>query len=353
MRIERYVEQVAPSYRHILQLRPEAIEQLPADLTDDRLDTELHKISYDIERDHRERTSHILRGPDIDREEYVRLVSEENELGKSALAKYVAHRRWILNMFERAINAQPGPSKPTYALEEAVHQLIFPLQTTSDEIRYHDQNLWLIDERLTYHYYLASDKAHSTMARFASDDDSRPDILIFDRSHALAEGDDSISSVVIIEFKRPMRTRYNDADDNPITQVLGYVRTIRSGSAKDRNGRPIRWRPGMPFYCHIVADLTSKLKIMCENVSYTPTPDGEGYYGYNATLGAYVEVSSYTKILSDAMKRNRIFLTSFSLHPLSERPSRPQRSLATIRKALTYRCIDNDGTGTFTPAPGP
>lgn len=32
------------------------------------------------------------------------------------------------------------------------------MQTTSDEIELDDMNLWLIDDRLAYHHFLASDK---------------------------------------------------------------------------------------------------------------------------------------------------------------------------------------------------
>jgi hypothetical protein len=37
------------------------------------------------------------------------------------------------------------------------------MRTTSDEVSYEDQNLWIVDERLAYHYHLASDKALSSI----------------------------------------------------------------------------------------------------------------------------------------------------------------------------------------------
>ena len=35
-----------------------------------------------------------------------------------------------------------------YPLEESVHQIIFPLRQTSDDIRSDRMNLWIIDEKL-------------------------------------------------------------------------------------------------------------------------------------------------------------------------------------------------------------
>ena len=35
---------------------------------------------------------------------------------------------------------------------------MFPMQTSNNDIPYNEQNLWMIDERLTYHSFIASDK---------------------------------------------------------------------------------------------------------------------------------------------------------------------------------------------------
>jgi hypothetical protein len=43
------------------------------------------------------------------------------------------------------------------------------------------------------------------------------------------------------------------------------------------------------------------------------TPDNLGYYGYNPSLSAYVEIISYAKLLRDAKKRNRILFEKLHL----------------------------------------
>jgi hypothetical protein len=43
------------------------------------------------------------------------------------------------------------------------------------------------------------------------------------------------------------------------------------------------------------------------------TPDNLGYYGFNESLNAYYEILSYTKIVTDAKKRNRILFEKLNL----------------------------------------
>src|SRR5207302_858462 len=78
-----------------------------------------------------------------DYEEYHRRFSQflddYNELGISALAQYVGHRKIIMDFLERAITLPPG-ADARYPLEEVVHKLVFPMQTTNLDIPYNEQN---------------------------------------------------------------------------------------------------------------------------------------------------------------------------------------------------------------------
>ena len=53
------------------------------------------------------------------------------------------------------------------------------MRTTSEDVPYEQQNLWIIDERLSYHWFLASDMRLESVEVLANDSESRPDILIF------------------------------------------------------------------------------------------------------------------------------------------------------------------------------
>ena len=48
-----------------------------------------------------------------------------------------------------------------------------------------------------------------------SDSDDRPDLLAFDRALWYAEEEGTLNSVVIVEFKKPMRTDFSKGDPSP------------------------------------------------------------------------------------------------------------------------------------------
>lgn len=232
---------------------------------------------------------------------------EINELGKAALAEYILQRRKTLALLERymKINDEDG-----YARESAIHNLIFPMQTTSDEIPYDRQNLWIIDERLSFHEYLASDLRFREVNKTESDSLDRPDLLIFDLPIAIVEGEPD-NGITIFEFKRPMKP-----SGNPVTQMYRYVRELRSKKAKARDGRYIDISPNTPFYCYAICDLTPKLRTEFSDGGMLETPDGKGYFVYNpaSDVRAYVEVIGYKKLLKDAMQRNRILFDKLGIN---------------------------------------
>jgi hypothetical protein len=116
---------------------------------------------------------------------------------------------------------------------------------------------------------------------------------------------------VIVEFKRPDRSDYRE---DPIEQVFDVVRHLRASKLKDTRGRLLRpANDRIPAYCYIVADLTPTLERKVQNAGAFRTPDNLGYYGFNSNLFAYFEVISYTKLLVDAKKRNRVLFEKLGI----------------------------------------
>jgi len=309
--IETYITQHAPQYR--IQLRPQYRERLaciPANLSKEQLDIELFKVQKDIELDHRQRAASIRAMP-LDStsgcDEYAALyrqyLDEENELGKAVLARYVVHRRTILEMLENALKVQDTGA---YAREDLIHSLIFPMPTTSDEVDFARQNLWVVDERLAYHTHLASDLPMSRLTAIDVDSRDEPDLVVFNTPRAFADTKSPYQSVVIVEFKRPERNEYPAKDENPVEQVLRYVRKIKEGQAKDRDRRTINVG-AIPFYAYILCSLTPRMRAIAEDHDFVRTPDNEGYFKYHQSQGCYIEIVSYDKVLNDAKKRNRAF----------------------------------------------
>lgn len=317
-RIETFVRTKAPHYRATLKYKSEFIDNIPAGLPDDKLELELHKATQSIELRLKEKSKEILKTDistvsDIDeyKSKYKQFIEEFNDLGKSQLAQYIVHRKLILELLSK--NLQKDQTIDKYSLEESVHEIIFPLRKTSDEIGYERQNLWIIDEKLAYHKYLASDIALNKIDLITTDDAHRPDIIIFNEPFAFVEDTQPYSSVVILEFKRPMRQEYTLDDNNPISQIYKYVEQIKSGKKQDYQGRPITVTDNTPFYAYIICDLTPKMEEIVKYLDLTKAPDNLGYFGYNKELKTYVEVISYDKLLNDSQKRNQVLFDKLKL----------------------------------------
>ncbi len=309
--IENFIQQDAPQFRFQLQDRyRERLERIPANISRDQLDVELYKSQKDIELEHRQRAAAIKKVP-LDTaagsREYTALyqqyLDDENELGKAALAKYVVHRRTILEMLDTALKVQDSGA---YAREDLVHSLIYPMQADSEGVEFSRQNLWVVDERLAYHSYLASDLPMRSLKAVNAMGGDEPDLAIFNTARAFSETKSPFQSVVIVEFKRPERNEYPVKDENPVEQVLRYVRKIKEGTAKDKDGKTINVG-SIPFYAYILCSLTPRIKSIADNHDFVKTPDNEGYFRYHQSAGCYIEIVSYDKVLSDAKKRNRAF----------------------------------------------
>ena len=228
---------------------------------------------------------------------------------KAKLAEYIAYRKYVLELLEEKTGKGP---EGKFELEKTIHNIVFPLRKTSDDLGYEDHNLWVIDEKLSYHHYVASGIQLKDMPLVNSGSRKEPDLVIFERPIAIAEGDSPYTGVVLVEFKRPMRKGFGEPE-NPIAQVYGYINEIRKGVAKRANSRPIKTVSDPPYFCYILCDLTPKMHDFAAGANLFKTSDGQGYYGWNQAYNAYVEIIDYDKLLSDAKRRNRILFDKLGI----------------------------------------
>ena len=130
------------------------------------------------------------------------------EINQSDLAAYVSRRRVVLDLLQKLIRTN---ERGKYSREEAVHSLLMPMRTDSDAIGTDASNVWIIDERLAFHDYLASDKTLKSMPITGSDSTKEPDILatrLVDTPFLTAEGENlPLPSIVVIELKRGSGTQ--------------------------------------------------------------------------------------------------------------------------------------------------
>ncbi len=313
-RIQKYTTEIAPQYRHLSHYVPEKIAALKPGLSDEALDDALYGIKRDFENKTKTECKELLkkldRG-DISSEEYQKQFQETiekvSDVNRAALADYVVHRRIILDLFNKGLNIKADGK---FNLEKYMHQLIYPMRTTSDELPYENHNLWLLDEKLSFCQFISSDKPFDNAAG-----EERTDIMFLDSPVVVADNKNNgtaFNSIIIFELKRPMRDDYNMAD-NPVNQLIDYVKRIKNGEVKDSNHRDIRVTENTQFYLYALCDITPSLRSVLESMSFTRTPDDLGAYFYNNNLNAYIEVLSYDKVRNDSEKRNRILFEKLGI----------------------------------------
>ncbi|MGL6193418.1 MAG: hypothetical protein ACRC2T_01185, partial [Thermoguttaceae bacterium] len=257
-RVQEFIQK-NPRYRPLLGARKEQLEHIRSGLKVEELDIELFKLLKKFEAENfqeGQRLKQPQKGKTTEasladhKRKFDKYLEETNEIGFSKLAEYVIHRRAVIDFIKECKKLTP---QGTYEYESAIHNVIFPMRKTSDTIETTDQsNLWLLDDRLAYHYHLSSDMTAAQSGKFDvenSSKDDRIDLVIlqtFDRPHAFVESfSQPFNSVTIVEFKRPMRDDYSSTDEkrNPIQQVWNYVKSIQNG----QGNKNFRCRCQVPF----------------------------------------------------------------------------------------------------------
>ena len=176
-------------------------------------------------------------------------------------------------------------------------------------------NLWLIDERLTYANYVASDKQIRThKPLFGVRSQGEPDLALYYNLGFSADSlDDTLHNVVIVEFKRPGPA--GQREESPYRQIMRYIRDIREGFYRIEDGKKVKAANTTRFYCYIFCDLDNEtIKQMVEENMFRPPFDGqEGYFLYNPEVLAYIELLPFERILRDTKRNHRAFFDQAGL----------------------------------------
>ncbi|MES2709327.1 MAG: ATP-binding protein [Verrucomicrobiota bacterium] len=314
-RIESYISAKGPRYRPVLKRIPEAELTVDPNISDKDLELVLHKSLYKIETELVSEGHDILQpGAEDNAEDYTRRVadymSKAADVKKSDLASYVSHRKVIIDLLEIAIKRD---ATGNYQREDLIHGMIMPMKCTSNDIFAHQSNLWLIDERLAFHDFLASDKTLKSMPITGDKSTKEPDLCIlnvYDNPILVSDSQSPpLASITIVEIKRPMRNDAGPGDvDDPVEQAINYLDKIRQGQATTANGRPIPESASIPGFCYIIADLTPRLKDRCKkHHDMQVTHDKMGFFKYNQNVHSYIEVISFDRLVQSAKERNRSF----------------------------------------------
>lgn len=308
-----------PRYAYLVKDRGEFARKLPLNRkTEEDIYREMsvydYRASRDVKNDLRE-----LAGKEDDpanTEEFKAKLDEVmdriGEQERASLAEYVSKRKLVIELLASRLGYEDREREKLYR-EEAIHRVICPLKVNSGDIAYGNHNLWLIDDRLAYYDFWASDQSIRSFIK-TSEAKERPDLILFQGSHLLRrEGTDQ--PIVIVEFKRPARKEYTD-EENPIKQIYDYIRELRDNKVTDNEGALItEIGSDTPFFCYLVCDITPRLKALLEDYGIVQAlPGGRGYFGYNDTRRAYVEVLQYSEIVKDARLRHEAFFRELGIN---------------------------------------
>lgn len=294
-------------------------EDILANIIGNEQDKSIEKIFDEKRREIRRETEAQIKNINFENENYKEKVKEiKDKIDTSlhvALVDYIIQRKAILELYSKILKGQEKYKKKktgikkeyTYELEKEVHNLIFPMKATSDEIDYNNHNLWLIDESLAFQSFISSDLELKNFIK-NSDSEDRPDLLLFSEYDL----EDNLDSITLIELKRP-EVDVSKRDEKPHNQVMRYVKQLRKGELTLK-GKTINTTESTRYYCYILLDLNKKNQEVFVDEAYTPLRENRGYIFYHPTYKMYVTVLDYRELKKDAERRNKIFFEKLGIN---------------------------------------
>lgn len=301
-------------YRH-LRLDDAFYNSIPDNASEKKLDDLLHEEEYKKSKENRTKKDKLLERDYSNKPEYQELlsdyVSSSTDEGISKLAEYVAHRKTIIELLDKYL--EWSDKEDNYEQEQMLHNLIYTMGGNQDTIAFDKHNLWLLDDRLTFHRYIYSDKqikSHEPVEGIATSQ-KETDLAIYDVPFLYGEKDNyqEVKSVVIFELKRPNRNvTYSEFSNQMMDQISG----ILGGTAKDYKKRNVSLLKNTPITFYYVCDVNTfnTLKDKAELDGFKLTP-------YNSLLrlvnNCHEEIITYQGLLVNARRRNAIFFQKLGL----------------------------------------
>lgn len=226
------------------------------------------------------------------------------------LTEYVLRRKIVLDVMEVLIRRvrNLGEGETDFHLESTLHEFICPMRVRGDnpaKIESVGHDLWIIDERLAFSQYFASDVPFKNILA-DSDNGDKPDVLIYDKLHGMGFKDDEpLKRVILVEFKKPGRKSYSERY-SPQNQVSRYLHELKDGKIESFNGERVRVADDCVFHCYVVADIVGNLDV--QTGTWRTTSNGRGRW--TELSGKYrgsIEIIEWKDLLTDARLRNRAF----------------------------------------------
>lgn len=321
-KIRKFINEKAPNYSYIYNQHKDLIDNIPLKTIErGNIEQELTRIHVNLRSKLAEEVDNVMRISDDEirssaelKEKVKSLLERIDPTGKADLAEYIIHRKLVLQLFEKALKIKDDGK---FEKEDVIHKYVFPIKKSTEEITYKEHNLWLLDERLAYNTYIASDKPFSNISGYEDLTGEglrkRPDIYAY--TFSTVEPDNTWSpfrSLDLFEFKRPMRDDYSP-DENPYDQIKSYLKIIRQGNATTKDKRSFSVLEGGLIYCHVICDYTETLRDLLKDENFSQVGNQDWYIYYHQAYNAFIDVKSFDLVLEIASKRNQILFDKLGL----------------------------------------
>ncbi len=316
--VTEYIVNQAPKYKRYLQ-RPEILNSIPPNLTDDKKDEFLYKISIQEKKSIDSKIQKFIENKEVGEdsiEELKKELKEKTAFDADNLADYMFRRKSVIDIFKKFLDAD---QKGKYKLEEDIHNLIFPMGITNKGASYESHNLWLLDERFAIYDYIGSDIPITSMSQKKSK--LEIDVLLIDKPQMFsnpisfgAESSGEISSMVIFEFKRPGETAYQKRKNDfrwEFNELIDkYFEAFIYGDdkkGKNYRGNTIVLRKDTPKFGYIIVDVIPPLlEEYNKTKGFRSTPFGT-LYKIIPELNQHIEVITFNQLIRAVETRHSPF----------------------------------------------
>ncbi|MGJ4904354.1 hypothetical protein ACQR0V_22505 [Bradyrhizobium sp. HKCCYLS2058] len=257
-----------------------------------------------------------------------------------ALAQHVVRRKLALELMEKLIKRLRArkEKEDDHFLEKTLHSFICPMNVRGDdptEVKSRAHELWIVDERLAFTRAFSSDKRlDAIMANGGSAE--RPDLLVWNLAYGLGvtetesvDTSEPLRTMMIVEFKRPGRRDYKEAEDQIEAQIVKYLGQLQGGQLESFDRSRIRVAGDCIFYCYVVADIVGDLEQQLSNWETTANGQGRIRPLKNQYRGS-IEVIQWQDLVNDAWNRNRATIHAAGLS--RSRPTHIEASTVAAKK---------------------
>ncbi len=315
--LKSYITNKAPRYKSLLN-NSEILKTIPPNLSDDKKEEFLYRISFNARKTVEKKLQDFIDNKNVNEESIQQIkndIKEKISFDVDSLADYMTRRKAIIDLFDKFLEAD---NNGKYKLEEDIHNLIFPMGLTNDEVSYESHNLWLLDERFLTYKFIGSDKSITSISQKKSS--KEPDIICLQENPQMFDnpigfGDKSngeLNSLVIFEFKRPGETAHqkNKGDYRWEFSTLiepYFDEFLYSPDKKNYKGKQVIVKDNTPKFGYIIVDVIPPLlEKYNKDKGWKRTPFGS-FYKMNTDLNLHFEVMTFAKLIEYAKERHLPF----------------------------------------------